>query len=491
MKKAKTAEQIEDERPKMAEYLDDGHPNPEAMDVWQFMQVLDDKNLWDHYIAYLFRIEPKRAGDKNPNIGCFSTSLSLEHVRRVYGGRKFTLILNRKVGTRQPTVYKAQFDIEAAPIYQDNEDDRIGRVASKGGVPMDAVDSAKPDPLLTKLVDDLIEQRDQMVSRGETFDTGAALQNAISLQNEGFKAAISSIAANAGKSNSAGVDTESWIKLITLVMPLIQPLLTPKQDPLTQAIIQKYINESAQPKESAEKTSVNTAIELIREIRSEFGKGGAGGGRLDWPAVAMSAVEKLPEILAHGSQVIENAMKLKGMPATTNGAERQPQRAMPAATTEHPNRPGAREIQPGAELTPEQKQQAEIMLVQLYGVRAKEIIVKKLFDGPEGDSNSGGEIAAIVISEMHPDYAMGLAKQFERAMTGDQQQIAAFRADPILGQIFNNPKVTLTMVQAFAKDFCETIHDRAEEEAERAARTTIHSVSPDKVDTQPAAEAQP
>ncbi len=161
--------------PKVAYYLADGHPNPAAMTVWEFMQALTD-DQWTEYIGYLYRVEPKKIPTANPTyIAVIPPPITQEEIRLKYGGNKFTLHFNRRVGTRQNKIYTPiRFDIEARPIWQDGERPID---PGRGGHASSAAGGVDPTVLegLTYLISNLVALNAEALRTGKTFLPTAAM----------------------------------------------------------------------------------------------------------------------------------------------------------------------------------------------------------------------------------------------------------------------------------------------------------------------------
>src|SRR5579872_3135779 len=101
MKMSKKVEPTEEELAKIGqtntEFLADGHPDPSKLEFWDFLGAIADKGLWDDYICYGYRVEPRRSDVQKPGY-CFvyCNFFTIEDVRKQYGGVKWTLKLNRK-----------------------------------------------------------------------------------------------------------------------------------------------------------------------------------------------------------------------------------------------------------------------------------------------------------------------------------------------------------------------------------------------------------
>ena len=113
--------------------------------------------------------------------------------------------MSPRVGTRDRLVGVFQFNIEAPPIFHDDEvaDSAASGNAGKNGETVPG--GAKTDPMVIRWMEDLIEQRDRAAAEGKSFDLGDALQNALALQNQGFSSALNAITANLGKGDNTAM----------------------------------------------------------------------------------------------------------------------------------------------------------------------------------------------------------------------------------------------------------------------------------------------
>ena len=422
------------------EYLPDGHPNPNAWDVWGFMQELSEKDLWQHYIGYLYRVFPKHAPTDRPAyIAAVVNPLTLEMVRQQFGGKKYTLQLNRRVGTRQKQVYKEQFDIDAPVIWQDGEVPADGSVPSQRGPGRPAqlstvVDAAtgKRDDMLNKLLDDLIEQRNQAESQGQSFDAGEALAKAMALMNTGFTSALTSVTTNLGKGDNSTVSA-----LTTLVSDLIKSNTARKEDPILQTLLNRALEKPEDPFEKI--TGILTLLEKLG-IKLGSGRTTVEPGS-EWAGVIEKIVDKAPELLGQAVQIgAQRAAANRGMgvslPSTPAASRVEVLKMVPrvaAATTPSATEATASQPPPGSETLPVAISPELADRISQNVVKAA--IVRMLFNGDSGDD------AAHFAEMAHEPFARHLAAML-KANAPELQQ------DPILEQAMSHVNVL-----AFAQDY--------------------------------------
>ena len=431
------------------EYLPDGHPNPKAWNIWEFMLELEQKDLWQHYIGYLYRVAPKHAPTDHPAyLVAIVTPITQEFVRQQYGGKKYTLILNRRIGSRQRQVYKEQFDIDAPVIWQDGEvlaDGSVpgqpGRRIQQDGTAVNPSGAGKPDSLVTKFVDDLIAQRDRALQAGESFDTGEALQRALALQNKGFESALTSVTSNLGKGNDGGVAvlTPLLTGMMTMMGEVMKAVMARKEDPMVQTLLARALEKPEDPLQK-----ITAMLTLFKELGVKLGSGHAAEAGSEWAGVAEALVNKGPELLANATQLVTQANAARtGTGSVTS--------VRPASLTTGPAAPGPKVVTMPATVpsgttvaSPAQPVAAPLTEEQCQHIvitRIKQVIVQMLEAGDSGND------AALVAATMHPLFAQDLADKL-KANTAELQ------ADPILARGAMHPNV-LAFCQEYVSYFEE------------------------------------
>lgn len=404
------ADPVAEPNAELAEFLPDGHPNPAAMDLWRFMREIEEKGLWDHYIGYLYRIEPKRMGDKNPYTDVIKTPINEEYIRQHYGGKKFTIMFNRIVGTRQPSVYKKMVDIEAPPIYQDGEEDRVGfnKDKSNGGQHSNDVaitelaslarDKAGVDRQVTDLFMEANKRADALATKIAGGDAGSSaiivqmLQNMQQQQMEFMK-----MMAEARKP-----DESSGSAMLEMM----------KFQQTQQMEFLKIMSEMRQQPQQTK--SLKDELELLSLLHDAAGKIVGKGSGSGWSDVAMAGLGKLGELAPAFLQA-------SAMRNTAAAALPSPATIVQATDTTAQN--------PAAAASPQEQLNAAMVM------HVNSIIVKKLFDGEDGS------YAAELANEFHPLYAVQLAELLRKAGAGDEAILKQLQSDPVLGQAFKHPKV--------------------------------------------------
>ena len=416
---------------KPPEYLEDGHPNPDAWEVWDFMQEVAEKGLWDHYIGYLYRVDPKHApGDRGSGyVTVIASPLTMEEVRHKYGGKKWTLLLNRRFGSRQKLIYKSQFDIEAPAKWQDNETPlepaaRSGGASglSSAGLPQDVMG------LFEKMLADVLTQRDKAAEEGRAFNPSEALNNALDLQRKGFESVM---AAKGGDGQLL-----AWMPMILKVLEIVT---AKKDDALTLKLI-----EIVTARHEEKSAGMTEQLAFMRELMGFAKEMKGGGGGSDWAGLGSTLVEKLPDIMDRGAILAGNLAAART--ANPGGASRSPgtpfampksiPAAAPAAATE-PLPPTLTE------------QQAELAVL----LRVKQLIVDILFRGEDGS------VAAELADRFHPPFAAQLAEDL-KASAADPSKLEPIKADAILGKAFTHPNV-LKFSQRYVAYFEEETPDGA------------------------------
>lgn len=425
VRKEKKEEKPKENPPAVKRYLEDGHPNPAAMNLWDFMQELTE-DQWSDYIGYLYRVEPRKVPtDRRKYIAVVVSPITLEDVKRLYGGKKFTLIFNRRHGSRQIMIYTERFDIEAPEIPQDGEifekDGPGGR--QRSGAPGNGVD---PNVLegLTNLISNLVAQNAEAQRTGQTFDPTAAIASAFEIQNKGTSAAIKVMAEQAGGGNS--LDGKLMDRLLDRAFPKDPPV---QSNPIEQ---------------------IKAVLELTNELRPA---GGGSGPESPWVALAQGIGPRLDPILEKIANIIQNWAVIsmsKNPAAMAQLGKAVAPAAAPAAAAPANASTGAApapEAPAGVQPTPEQiqKYNRSVIIDQI-----KRAILQTLFDGGSGD------VAAEVAEKMDPEFAAEFAKILEK-------DIASLTADPILA-----PAVTAPRLAEFVSEFLSFFVQEAAAETEAA-----------------------
>lgn len=439
--KTSPAAVIETEATEIPRFLEDGrHPNPEYFSsddrgFEDFQAALDEKDIWGEYIAYLYRVSPRRTPtDKEARVATFVSSLTIAEITKKYGGKKWSVWMNHGAGGRTRLVKKFQFDIEAAPIWQDDESPEnpaaAGRSKNQPALPVEG--AAKADPLVIKAFDDLIAQRDRALSQGESFDTGEALQRALALQNKGFESALTSVTANIGKGDSG---------LAAVLVPLLTELIKTnrKEDPVMQLLLERALEKPADPW-----AQITGMLTLLKELGVKIGSGRiaeAAAGGSDWAGLLEKVVDKAPEILAGAGRLIpQRGPASAAPPPRVVPTIASPVAPLPRTAAGNPAtpEPGNAATAPGdlpPESNPAEASQQQQLADRVAQDVVKATIVRMLFNGDTGDD------AAHFAKMAHEPLALTIYQ----LLKNDPVQL---KSDPILSQA-----MTHMNVMQFAKEF--------------------------------------
>jgi len=428
------------------EYLSDGHPNPKVWKIWDFMQELLEKDLWQDYIGYLYRVSPKHAPTDHPAyLACIVSPLTLEMVRQVYGGKKYTLILSRRVGARQRQVYKEQFDIDAPVIWQDGEVPADGsvpgqRTSRSVGNMADPSSGGERDKMLNKLLDDVLQRRNEAEEKGQSFDAGEALQKAVELLGTAYSGSLATINANTGKGDSAVVTV-----LGNMLTEMMKANNSRKEDPILQTLLARALEKP--PDTFAQLTGLLT---LLKELGVKIGSGHAaaeGGGGSDWATVVEKLVDRAPDLLANAARLVPQRGPAPVAPRPAALPAVVPFPAMPAGTGAA-GAPQASPVSAAARasdnLTPPSdipESTAGAITPEIADKIAQDVvkasIVRMLFAGDSGDD------AAHYAEMAHEPLARTLAETLK-------SNPAALQNDPVLKHAIPHPNV-----MQFSKEFVE------------------------------------
>ena len=267
------------------EFRDDGHPNPDfypkdGEGFEAFQAALDQKALWGDYFGKLYRVKPLRhTDDKPPRLEKFASSMTLDYVRKKYGGRKFSAWLSRRVGIKDWIVGKFQFDIEAPAIWQDGEGSE--ETGSVGGTPATATEQANTAVmgLFERLLTDVLKQRDQASTEGKGFNTGDAFKAALETQKDSSKQAIEFVREQSkgeGKGDSAIVTV-----LGNMLTEMMKSNNSKKEDPILQMLLERALEKPADPF-----ATITGMLTLLKDLGVKIGSGrGAAGSFLMVAAV--------------------------------------------------------------------------------------------------------------------------------------------------------------------------------------------------------------
>lgn len=426
-KNDKEKEAGEPKPPKVDFYLDDGHPNPAAMSVWDFMQELSEEQ-WTEYVGYLYRVQPrKQPTDRPAYIAVVSAPITLEDVKRLYGGQKFTIHFNRRIGKRQKGIYTVQFDIEAEAIPQDGEifekplaPGRASQAAT-GGTDATVLEG------LTNLISNLVAQNAEAQRTGQPFDSTAAITEALKIQSQGATAAIEMMK---NKEGSGGKEDQTILKMVLPI--LLERAFKP-------------------PQENSTVDQIRAVLELTNELRPRGG--GSSGPENAWVALAQGVGPRLDPILEKIASIVQNwaVISMSKNPAAMAQIQKAvaPAAASAAAAPANasPGAAPAAEAPAGAQPTPEQIQKYNRSVIT---DQIKKAIVQMLFDGGSGD------LAAEVAEKMDPEFAVEFAGIL-------QKDIASLTADPILA-----PAVTAPRLAEFVSEYLSFFAQEAPIETEAA-----------------------
>lgn len=419
VRKGAKEEKPKDNPPEVKRYLEDGHPNPVAMNLWDFMQELTE-DQWSEYIGYLYRVEPRKMPtERKRYIAVVVSPLTQEDVKRLYGGQKFTLIFNRRVGKRQVAIYTERFDIEAVEIPQDGE---VFEKDSPSGRQRSATLGSGTDPTvlegLTNLISNLVAQNAEAQRTGQPFNSVAAMVEGLKIQSLGATAAIDMM-----KKEKGGSKEDSGVKDKILDKLLDRAFAPPPQtDPIGQ---------------------IKAVLELTNELRPAGG-GGSSGPESPWLALATVVGPKLDTILEKIEGIFQNRAVI-AMSANPAALAQIQKPAAPATAGTPTGAAPAAAPSAGTQPTPEQVQKynRSVIIDQI-----KKAIVQMLFDGSPGD------LAAEVAEKMDPEFAAEFAKVLEK-------DIASLTKDPILA-----PAVTAPRLSEFVAEFLGYFAQEAPAETE-------------------------
>src|SRR5579885_3206670 len=448
----------------ISEFLEDGHPNPEFYEdndkgYDDILVTIKEKDLAPHYVIYLYRIEPRRldTGSGKPSRlyrgdGALPGQLlDYESIKTRYGGRKWTVHLNRKLNNsnRDRNCKTFHFDIERPAIWQDGEEpaDPTPRRAANPAPEPAAAETAvnqNDNDVLKQLISHVLKEEQRAKEKGEQFDPAAALKNAFDIQKLGLEHVLQMIP----KATGGGMEL-----LVTFVLPLIVKLIDQmsnrQPDPLLKLLAEKALKE----KEEEPKNDVSRIREIL-EIAGMVKGGGAPKGT-DWAEVGNNLVDKLPAVLQYGAEMLRNAAILR------TGARPQPQpepaaRQLPGAQIERPRAAQAADRPPVATAaeSPEAIQQSIEAQNYIALQLVKQTIVKMLYNGDSGDA------AAHVADNLYPEFAARLAEDLKAAQT-DPARLKPLQDDAILSKAFEHLK-SLEFAQHFAAYF-EEVPEEAEQ----------------------------
>ncbi len=444
-------------RPQVPQFLEDGHPNPDFFPnndrgFEEFQGVLDEKDLWNEYIGYLYRVTPKRAmTDKDARVCQFVHTLSIQEITAKYGGKKWSVWLNRGAGGHQRLAKKFQFDIEALPIWQDDETPADPPTANRAVREAAAMGT---NPMLQKLIDDVIAQRDRALDQGQTFDTGVALQNALALQNEGFKSALTSVTANLGKGNDGGnaILVPLLNGMITMMGDLAKSVMARKEDPLLQTLLTRALEKPEDPFEK-----ITGILTLLQTLGVKIGPGRATAeAGSEWAGVIEKAIDKAPEFLGNAVNLIAQGRAAR---ATAGAYPTPPLPAITtslttplAATASSPpvRNPSAPNPSAAPDVQQEEPGRADAVAIspeladRIAQNVVKAAIVRMLFNG------DSGEDAAYYAAMAHEPLAKRLAEILKT-------NPAELQADPILAQA-----MTHVNVRTFAEEYIAYFEEKEE-----------------------------
>jgi len=400
--------------------LEDGHPNPLAMDLWEFMRALTE-DQWNEYIGYLYRTAPKKmATDKAKYLMVFTNPITIEEIQQKYGGKKFTIHFNRKVGTRQQSVYPpVQFDIEAEPIWQDGETPLEAAARQTAGAATEGTTQLMG--LFEKLLGDVLKQRDEANKEGRGFNAGDAFKEALATQKDSAAQAIAFV-----REQTAGKDTG----MIDLVTKMLEKMMDKKESPLESKLLDRLLDRAFGEGEKADPLEkINQWLDLADRLRD--GKSGGSRGGTDWGSIAGKVVDALPGLLQNAKELIQTAAVARGIqvPGAPPAGARPALLAGPGAQPAPQPSPAPANGAGAAPLLTED--QASLIVV----TRVKQMLVEKLFDSQNvEDATENGLAAAEIADAMHPAFAEHLAG----VLKSDYSQLAG---DPVLSRAASHPNV--------------------------------------------------
>ncbi len=420
-----------DEPPPVPAWLDDGFPNPAAFPnsdqgFEEFQNAITEKDLWGEYIGSLYRVAPRRLPtDKEANVCQFVSPLTIAAIKKKYGGKKWTVFLNRLVNGRQRLAKKFQFDIEAKPIWQDDETAEPAETTGR---------SADGTAVLVGLVKDLVKARDQAASEGKEWNPDAAIGKSIEIMSKGSNAAldmIASQAAAAGKGNN---------ELTTMLLKaLIDKTDSNPQGQIVEKLIERAFAAPPNPLDQ---------IKGWLEISDRIGNRGSPGGGADWSGVFEKLIDRGPSLLEQGRQLLAEASALNRQNPAAAPARKLGPTPVPSATPATAAAPAtATSTSPPGPPTDEQ--------IGEYNRRVIRTHLKATIVGMALHSEDGST-AAEMVDLMDHEFAEELATM----LRDDPQSLSI---DPILKEVRQAPNL-----QQFIAGFLEYFEPE-EEPADSAA----------------------
>ncbi len=405
--------------------LEDGHPNPDAMDVWEFMRRLTI-DQWDHYIGYLYRIAPKKAAtDKPKYLMVFTGPITLEDIQQKFGGKKFTLHLNRKIGSRQAAVYPpVQFDIEAEPIWQDGETP-LEPAAARQAAAAAAEGGSQAMALIEKMLVDMMHQRDAAAQAGREYNPTESFKAVLEMNKTAATETIAMVREQA-KGEGAG--------MVGMLTGLIEKLLEKKESPLESKLLDRLLDRAFGDGEKEDPFEKMTSmLDFADRIRGNNPSGGGRSSGTNWGDIAGKFIDQLPGLLQGAKDLLQSAAAARGIQVP--GAPGAPGRpALLAAPTPGAAVPGvapAPPVAPPGGAAPMTEDQASMIVV----TRVKQMLIEKLAESNTAEeAKDNGAAAAEYADAMHPAFAEHLA----RILKTDYAQLAG---DPVLSRAAGHPHV--------------------------------------------------
>lgn len=420
---------VAEKPPEQARYLPDGFPNPKAMDVWGYMQALTEEQ-WGSHMAYLYRTQPRiaRSSDKPGYLEKFVGAVTLDDIRDEWGGLTYTIILKRD----QEKVYETRFSIEAPPKFKHGEmPENVPATTEPPAVDPAALTDAALLPVLERLLSDALAQRDKAQEEGREFNPRDVVAEAMSLQSEASKQAISFMAEQMRAATKGGGGVDDMVKMIGVLQTL---------------------GLVGQREEKSELDQIDKVLGIMDKLGHR-----GGGGESVWVELARSMGPNLPTVVSNLAGSIENLAKISannlqraGMEKGVKVAPAQPRPAVPAVE-------GAAPPEPAGAVPPTETPPAATDPNQVEAESIAKFFKRKIVQYIE-EGATGAECADW-LDEADPTFATHLCQVL-------QTNPEKLGTDPILSKITQNARTL-----EFCREYVARIIELAAEDSQPETST--------------------
>lgn len=404
------------------EMLEDGFPNPAAMDVWDY-QIALAPGQWKEHRVYLYREYPRLDYSLLPerNIQKQQTPLTEEEIRAVHGGGGYVIKLKRK----RVQIYDERFALEGEAKLQQGQT-WLSATAQAAAETTDPLEGKLGEKLVDHVLIDLKQARAEIREANPAAALKQVAESSAEIMRLGAEKSIEMVVANMPKQFSPMDTIKVFAEISKLQKPQEGGGLTDAITLLDQlGLIKKP--ETSDPLDQLEKT-INVA--------ERFGYQKSGGADSWGTELVRIIAPMVVPIISNIATMLENAVTISinnlQRSAIEKGVQASPRPAKPAPPIEPAALPA---VEPETPPPPVAPQDSASSPQEILATKYKEKIMEFLESGRPGDE----------LADWLYDADKTFSTQLANVLQHRPQELAG---DPILSRAASHPRA-----QEFAQEY--------------------------------------